>query len=124
MSETGSILSSHYGSHPRPSRPSTSDNFVAQSSFSDPSWFVDSRATNHITSNLSNLSLRTPYNGGDKVVIDNGKKLSITHVGISHLCTHLKPTSILLVPNVLHVPSMKKNLLSVSQLTRDHNVCG
>ena len=84
MSETGSMLGSHDGNNPRSS---TSDTFVAQSSFSDLSWFVDSGATNHITSNLNNLSLHTPYNGGDKVAIGNGKKLLITHVSTSHLCT-------------------------------------
>lgn len=114
MSEAGSILGSPYGHSSKPS----SDNFVAaQSSFSDPSWFVDSGATNHITSNLSNLSLHTPYNGGDRVTVGNGKKLPITHIGTSRLCTHLKPLTFLSIPDVLHVSSIKKNLISVSQLT-------
>ena len=111
MSETSSMLGSYDGNNPRFS---TSDSFVAQSSFLDFSWFVDFGATNHITLNLSNLSLRTPYNGGDKVVIGNDKQLPITHVDTSRLFTNLKPTLVLSIPNVLHVPSMKKNLHSVS----------
>jgi len=56
------------------------------------------------------------------VAIENCKTLPISHVGYSDLYTHQQPASILYLPNVLHVPNMKKNLLSVSQLTCDHNV--
>lgn len=83
---------------------------------------MDSGATNHITSNLNNLSFHTPYHGADKVTIDNGKKLPITHIDTSPLQTLPQSNFVLYVPNILHVPSMTKNLLSVSQLTRQHNV--
>ena len=56
------------------------------------------------------------------MAIGNGKTLPISHVGYRNLYTHQQLPSILYLPNVLHVPSMKKNKLSVSQLTRDHNV--
>ena len=52
----------------------------------------------------------------------NGKKLSISNVGLSQLYTLTNSISIISVPNVLYVPNMKKNLISVSQLARDHNV--
>jgi len=96
------------------------NNFVASPSLSNSNWFVDSSATNHITSSLNNLSLHVPYTGGDKVVVGNGKQLSITHVGTSYLQS--QPNLVLSLPNVLHVSSMKKNLISVSQLTHDYNV--
>lgn len=38
------------------------------------------------------------------------------------MLTHTDPTSIISLPSVLHVPSMKKNLISVSLLINDHNV--
>jgi len=76
-------------------------------------------ATNHITSSLNNLSLHSPYHGVDKVAIRNGTKLCISNVGLSQLYTQTKPTSIISLSNVLH---MKKNLITVSQLTRDNNV--
>jgi len=66
MNDMGSVQGYHYCS---PSNPYTPDNFVVQPSLSDPAQFVDSEATNHITSNLNNLSLHAPYTGGDKVSI-------------------------------------------------------
>ena len=49
MRERGSIQGFHYGNFPKLL---SFDDFAAQSSLSDPSWFVDSGATNHIiTSN-------------------------------------------------------------------------
>ena len=95
---------------------------MSQAHLPDHSWFVDSGATNHITSSLNNLSLHAPYNGGDKVSVGNGKQLSISHVGFGQLHTQTKPVSIITLPHVLHVPNIKKNLISVSQLTNDHNV--
>jgi len=68
------------------------------------------------------MSVHSRYYGGDKVNIGNGKQLPITHVSTSSLQTFPHSNSVLCVPNILHVPSMKKNLLSVSQLTREHNV--
>ena len=88
----------------------------------DTSWCVDSGATNHITSSLNNLSLHTPYGGNDKVAVGNGKTLPITNVGLSHILTQSNPPSILSLSQVLHVPCMKKNLMSVSQVTNYHNV--
>ena len=84
--------------------------------------FVDSGTTNHITSNLNNLSLHAPYIGCDKVFVGNGKQLSISNVGLGQLYTHTKPLSVITLPRVFHVPHMKKKLISVSQLTNDYNV--
>ncbi|PRQ17015.1 putative transcription factor interactor and regulator CCHC(Zn) family [Rosa chinensis] len=36
-------------------------------------WYLDSGATNHITADLNNLSIHTPYNGPDTVTIGNGE---------------------------------------------------
>ncbi|XP_010443976.1 PREDICTED: uncharacterized protein LOC104726746 [Camelina sativa] len=46
-----------------------------------PSWLVDTGASHHITSDLANLSLHSPYNGSEEVVIGDGKGLAITHTG-------------------------------------------
>ena len=81
---------------------------------------MDSGAINHITSILNNLSLHSPYHGGDKITIGNGKQLPFTHVGTGMLNTI--SNSFLCIPNIFHVPSIHKNLLSVSQVTRDHHV--
>jgi len=67
MSDIGSVQGTDYDHFSQPSET------LSQSSLPLPSWFVDSGATNHITSNLNNLSLHAPYNGVDKVSIGNGK---------------------------------------------------
>jgi len=121
MNDYGSSQSSHYGNFSKPNLYSF-DQFVSSPNLLDQSWFVDSGATNHITSSLNNLSLHTPYHGADKVTIGNGKQLPITHISTSSLQTLPQSNYVLHVPNILHVPSMTKNLLSVSQLTREHNV--
>ncbi|XP_019056880.1 PREDICTED: uncharacterized protein LOC109116241 [Tarenaya hassleriana] len=45
------------------------------------SWLLDSGASHHVTTDLANLSLHSPYQGGDEVIIGNGSGLAITHTG-------------------------------------------
>ena len=59
-----------------------------------------SGATSHVTTELENLSMKSDYHGKDKVAVDNGKKLSIAHVGhteIPSLSSQLHLRNILLV---------------------------
>jgi len=102
--------------------PHSSDVQSQFSSRGESPWFVDSGATNHVATSLNNLSVSTPYHGHEQVVVGDGKKLPISNVGVSLLKSHNCPVSIISLSNVLHVPHMKKSLLSVSQLTRDNNV--
>ncbi|KAA8521637.1 hypothetical protein F0562_012310 [Nyssa sinensis] len=44
-------------------------------------WLMDSGATNHITNDISNLSIFEDYTGEDAVSIGNGKGLQISHIG-------------------------------------------
>ncbi|KAL1213204.1 Retrovirus-related Pol polyprotein from transposon RE2 [Cardamine amara subsp. amara] len=44
-------------------------------------WLLDSGTSHHIASDLSNLSLHTPYNGSDNELIINGSGLPISHTG-------------------------------------------
>ncbi|KAL5718134.1 hypothetical protein ACHQM5_011070 [Ranunculus cassubicifolius] len=81
----------------------------------DPNWYADSGATHHLTSDMANLTTRSEYNGSDQILIGNGKGLNISHIGSSSKGS-------LSLQNMLHVPSIAKNLLSVSRLTRDNNV--
>ncbi|KAF8391616.1 hypothetical protein HHK36_023922 [Tetracentron sinense] len=82
------------------------------------SWFPDSGATHHITSDLSNLTFSNSYNGSDSVKIGNGSSLAIHHIGHSTIHT---PTSHFKMKNILHVPSVAKNLLFVNKFTKDNN---
>ena len=98
--------------------PST-NSMMSPSDIIDNSWFADSGATNNVTSDLSQLSIHTDYNGEDHLVVGNGQKLSINHIGSSKISCATRP---LHLNKILHVPSITKSLLSVSQFTKDNNV--
>lgn len=87
----------------------------------DPSWYPDSGATNHITPYSSNMFSKSVYNGDGRIKMANGDTTHIHHTGNSLL---FSPKSIkpLFLNNLLHVPSISKNLLSVSQFSRDNRV--
>ncbi|XP_043721002.1 uncharacterized protein LOC122668512 [Telopea speciosissima] len=59
-----------------------------------------------------------PYNGEDQVLVGDGKRISISHTGSTTLPTQF---TALKLHNVLVVPHITKNLLSISQLTKDNN---
>ena len=87
----------------------------------DPAWYADSGATNHVTSDLSNLSLHSEYQGGDRLAIGNGQQLQISHIGKTFLPSHNRSSKQLLIDHILCVPSIAKNLLSISKFTQDNN---
>ncbi|KAH7543814.1 hypothetical protein JRO89_XS15G0024100 [Xanthoceras sorbifolium] len=74
-------------------------------------WLLDSGASYHVTSDLNNLLLHSPYSGTDDIMIGDGLALPITHTGSTCLKT---PQTTFSLNNVLCVPSMKKNLISIS----------
>nr|GMD84145.1 Retrovirus-related Pol polyprotein from transposon RE1 [Ipomoea batatas] len=74
----------------------------------DPSFYMDSGATAHMTNNAGMLSYTKPYKGNDVIYVGNGNKLDITHSG--NACV-----GELNLKDVLVVPKLKKNLIS------DHN---
>ncbi|KAA8516120.1 hypothetical protein F0562_019299 [Nyssa sinensis] len=45
-------------------------------------WILDLGATHHVTTDLANFSLHSPYEGSDVVVVGNGAGLDITHIVI------------------------------------------
>lgn len=86
----------------------------------DTNGYPDSRATNHITNDLNNITNSKEVMDGQQIHTANGAGLSITHSGPSSLITPSK--HIFYLQNLLHVPSVTKNLLSVSQFTKDNKV--
>ena len=64
---------------------------------------------------MSNLSLPQPYEGPDDIHIGDGSGLKITHTG----SVSFSPSFTL--SNVLCVPSIKQNLISVSQFCRNNH---
>ena len=85
----------------------------------DPAWYVDSGATNHVTNELGRMQAATEYLGNQKLTVGSGQGLPIQHIGHSFLCTSNKT---ILLKNILHVPSITKNLLSVSKIACDNDV--
>ena len=77
---------------------------------SDEVWYVDSRASNHVTSHEESFSyLERPEQPG---VVETGDDTPhpIEHVG--EVClSHIGPKGKLM--NVLHVPTITKNLVSI-----------
>jgi hypothetical protein len=87
---------------------------------SDYDWYPDTGATNHVTADIANLNMQADnYTGSDQLHVGNGQGLPISHTGTTKLTYH---NISFILKNLLHVPRIKKNLLSVSQFTRDNNV--
>ncbi len=82
-------------------------------------WISDTGATNHFTPDLNTILDNHAYTDSQLVSVGNGQQLPISNIGNGQLRTssylfHLR--------KVLHVPSMKSNLLSVHRFCRD-NAC-
>jgi len=60
--------------------------------------------------------------GSDQVHVGNGQGLCINSVGSLSFTSPFSPHTTLKLHNLLHVPSITKNLVSVSQFTKDNNV--
>jgi len=92
---------------------------LAPSHGPDLNRYLNSGATHHVTSDMKNLNLKAEeFHSSDQIRIGNGKGLSIHHIG--HTCL-FSPTLQFDLLNVLHVPKISKNLLSVHKFTFDTN---
>jgi len=81
-------------------------------------WLLDSGAS-HVTRDLANLTLVHDYTGNDKLMVVNGKGLTITHSGSISLPTSSSP---LHLNKVLYVLNTSQNLLPISQLCQKNFV--
>ena len=63
--------------------------------------------------------MHTPYTGSDDIMIGDGSGLSITHTGSSSLHTSHNTFTL---NNVLCVPAMQKNLISISKFCSSNHV--
>jgi hypothetical protein len=81
-------------------------------------WILDSGASSHMTSSDGILLRRTPTSISS-ILVGNGTSIPVTSLGHSVLPT---PASTFALNNVLVVPSIVQNLLSVRQFTCDNHV--
>ena len=80
----------------------------------DTEWTSDTGASNHMTRQQGMLKNVHKYSGTDPIIIGDGSSLSITGIGNSSIN---QKGNVLPLDDVLLVPNLKKNLLSISQLT-------
>jgi hypothetical protein len=93
--------------------------FATPQQTTDPNWYPDSGATHHVTSDLANLNVHADeYQGSEQIRVGNGTSLPIHHIGTTQFST---PTTTFRLNNVLHVPDISNNLLSVHKFTNDTN---
>ena len=78
-------------------------------------WIIDSGASDHMTSFSHLFHTYTPCSGHKKVRIADGSYSPIAGNGLINLSKTIS------LKNVLHVPKLTCNLLSVSKLSRDSN---
>ena len=76
---------------------------MSQEDQTNQEWYLDSGATNHVTSDLSNLNIQADYKGKNKLIVGNGSSLPILHIGDSTLKDNQKN---LLLKNIMHVPNI------------------
>lgn len=83
-------------------------------------WYIDSGASNHMTSDPGNLSVAypPPLSSPTSIVVGNGSLLPITSTGSTSLVCFDRP---LHLRNVLATPQIIKNLISVHRFTIDNN---
>jgi hypothetical protein len=81
----------------------------------------DSGCSNHTTSDDKKLEGMADYKGRRVVLMADYSRLSISHVG-KVVVPRYGPQQLQL-NKVYHVPSLKKNLLSVPQLTGEGKTC-
>ena len=77
-------------------------------------WIIDSGATDHMTGSSQIFSSYKPCAGNKKIKIADGSLSAIAGKG----SVFISPS--LTLHNVLHVPNLSCNLLSISKITQDH----
>jgi hypothetical protein len=68
---------------------------------------------------MAQLHIQERYHGKDQVQVSNGAGLSISHVGHSRLSG---PMHSLALKNIINVPNISNNLLSVHSIISDNGV--
>ena len=81
-------------------------------------WYLDSTVASHMAPDDGKLVSKSIYFGNIMVKVSDGTLLAVAHIGTSVLPTKHKPRTL---TNILHVPKLQHNLLSMRQLCHDNN---
>ncbi|KAI5437823.1 hypothetical protein KIW84_023804 [Lathyrus oleraceus] len=88
---------------------------IGTSQAANSQWYVDSGATHHVTNSAYHFLDNISTSGTDQFMLGNGQGLSITSIGNTTFPSAHKPHVTLTLNNLLLVPKITKNLISVSQ---------
>lgn len=82
------------------------------------SWLTDFDPTHHVTLDAILMTCHSDYGGPDRCMVGDGSGLNISHISSFVLSSHTADSSL---KNVMHVPEISRNLLSVAQFIKDNN---
>lgn len=91
-------------SQPMPWQP-RAHNTTLSTPHDTPSWLLNTGASNHVTADLQNLALHSPYQGNETVIIGDGSGHALTHIGSTSLSF---PSRSIHLNHVLYVPNIDK----------------
>ncbi|GJV98785.1 ribonuclease H-like domain-containing protein [Tanacetum coccineum] len=83
----------------------------------DQQWYIDTRATSHLSSHTGNLQTSFLNRNFHLVIVENGSSIPVTHSGHVQIPN---PYRLLHLRNVLVTPNIIKNLVSVRKFTNDN----
>lgn len=84
------------------------------------SWIPDFGASFHVFAKPQNIKQHSHFDGLDEIFIGNNEGLSIFYVGFSSFVSPHDSHITFKLHNLLHVPSITKNVLSVSQFATNN----
>jgi histone deacetylase 1/2 len=85
-------------------------------------WYPDSGTSFHVTGDSRNIQDPSPFAGAEHIYMGNGQSLPTISSGSSTFYSPHHTQTHLTLNNLLHVPSITKNLISVSQFAKDNAV--
>ena len=81
------------------------------------SWIIDFRATDHMTHSSQHFITYTPCPSNRKIVVADGSLTTVASLG------NIQITPSFVLKNVLHVPKLSTNLVSIQKLPQDTIIC-
>lgn len=94
-------------------------NTITSSFTTTPLCLFDIGASHYVTYETSGFQHVYKYGGPDEILLGNGRKLPISHTGSTHIHT---PTKSLNFHDILCVPNLKRNLISIAKPCKASNV--
>lgn len=85
-------------------------------------WFPNSCVSYHVTSDAKNPYQLTLFKGQEQIYKENGQDFHIHSTGYNNSSSPFLPHAQLTLNKLLLVPSMTKNLMSVSKFLKDNTV--